>query len=265
MKLYRIRHWNGLYENNRTRELKKLDWFPMPNKQDGDGYTSIMENKNGAAILGSFVACAQIASRCDPRGTLMRDCKIPHDSKSLSRMSRIPHDIIQLMLDVCSSGDVKWLEINDIQIECDNPAPTCDNPATGCLEGKGREGKGKNYIVELEILNFLNFKSGRGFRPTELNFEFIEARLKEPEVTVEGVKKMIERQCLVWIGNPEMEKYLRPETLFNRTKFDSYYAAKDLPASKDKPINGKLKPREVERVSVEDLMLKISPQTPQVQ
>jgi len=50
-----------MYENNRTRELKRLEWFPMPNKQDGDGYTLIMEQKDGPAIFGAWVACVQIA------------------------------------------------------------------------------------------------------------------------------------------------------------------------------------------------------------
>src|ERR1035438_455292 len=116
MNLYSIRDWNKIYENNRTRELKRIDWFPMPNKQDGDGYTAIMERSDGAAILGAFVACVQIASRCDPRGTLLRDSKKPHDSTSLSRMSRIPVLIIKDMLDMCSSTDVNWLEIKEMQI-----------------------------------------------------------------------------------------------------------------------------------------------------
>ncbi len=78
------------------------------------------------------------------------------------------------------------------------------------------------------ILLFLNQKSGRGFRITETNLGFIEARLSESGVDVDGCKKMIERQCAKWLGT-EQSEYLRPETLFNKTKFDSYYSAKNLP------------------------------------
>jgi hypothetical protein len=46
---------------------------------------------------------------------------------------------------------------------------------------------------------------------------------------VEGVKQMISRQVLKWKDDPKMCDYLRPETLFNKTKFDGYYAAKDVP------------------------------------
>src|ERR1700761_5016602 len=132
MKLYKIRDWNEKYENNRTRELKKLDWLPIPNKQDGDGYTLVMEQPDGAAIFGAFIACAQIASRCDPRGTLLRDCKKPHDSASLSRMSRFPAEVIERMLTVASSNEVNWLEIIALENTFENPAGGCGIPASGC-------------------------------------------------------------------------------------------------------------------------------------
>lgn len=77
-------------------------------------------------------------------------------------------------------------------------------------------------------LHWLNEKSGRHFRETSESLGFISERLSEPGVDIEGVKKMIDRQCARWKGTDQAE-YLRPQTLFNKTKFDSYYAAKDLP------------------------------------
>lgn len=83
----------------------------------------------------------------------------------------------------------------------------------------------------LEILEFLNAKTGREFRPIDSNLSIIKARLSESGVTSCGVEKMIERQCKKWKGT-DMEEYLRPETLFRKSKFDSYYASREL------PING---------------------------
>lgn len=57
----------------------------------------------------------------------------------------------------------------------------------------------------------------------------LSARLCEPEVTVDGVKRMITRQCQLWGKDAKMCEYLRPTTLFSKTNFDNYYAAKDLP------------------------------------
>lgn len=77
-------------------------------------------------------------------------------------------------------------------------------------------------------LFYLNEKTGRSFRETAANLSFISSRLRESGVSIEGVRKMIDRQCALWLKTPQAE-YLRPETLFNATKFDGYYAAKDLP------------------------------------
>jgi hypothetical protein len=101
----RIVKWDEIYENNRTRELKTMEWVPIPNKMDGDGYTELLDHQNGAAHFGVWIALVEIASKCKPRGTLLR--KIPqegavipqegaegffepHNSGSLARISRIP-------------------------------------------------------------------------------------------------------------------------------------------------------------------------------
>lgn len=86
----RVRDWNLLFENNRTRGLKHLDWVPMQNNLDGDGYTELVDHPNGAAHLGAWFAIVQIASRCHTRGTLTRDNGRPHSAESLARISRIP-------------------------------------------------------------------------------------------------------------------------------------------------------------------------------
>lgn len=109
------------------------------------------------------------------------------------------------------------------------------------LKSKGREveveveveGNGREYTpLARAALHFLNEKSGKAFRESESSLEPINARLKEPGVTIEGVKQMIERQCVLWRDDPKMVEYLRPSTLFNKTKFNEYYAAKDLPSQK---------------------------------
>lgn len=147
MKLYKIANWAKSFENNRTKELKTLNWVPIPNKQDGDGYTLVMDSENGPAIYGAWIACVQIASRCDPRGTLLRDSGKPHDAYSLARMSRFPQEVIQQMLDLLSSPDINWLDVTICEqpaTQCGNPASPCGKIASPCLEGNGREGNGKH-------------------------------------------------------------------------------------------------------------------------
>jgi uncharacterized phage protein (TIGR02220 family) len=84
------------------------------------------------------------------------------------------------------------------------------------------------------VLHFLNEAAHAHYREVHVNLNIISQRLFEPDVTLEGVKTMIQRQCRKWLGT-EYADYLRPETLFGKTKFEGYYAAKDQPIS----TNGK--------------------------
>jgi uncharacterized phage protein (TIGR02220 family) len=72
-----------------------------------------------------------------------------------------------------------------------------------------------------EVLDFLNEKTGRQYRPVPVNLELIAARLKDG-ATVQDCRQIIAKKCRDWNNNPDMEQYLRPATLFNRTKFAQY-------------------------------------------
>jgi uncharacterized phage protein (TIGR02220 family) len=71
----------------------------------------------------------------------------------------------------------------------------------------------------LELLEFLNLKAGRSYRPVEENLRFIRARLNT--VTPDDIRGVIARKTREWL-NTDMAKYLRPATLFNATKFEQY-------------------------------------------
>ena len=74
----------------------------------------------------------------------------------------------------------------------------------------------------IEVLNFLNEKTGRNYRPVDVNINFIKARL-ESGITVEDLKSIIAMKVREWRGDPVMDKFLRPATLFNREKCEQYY------------------------------------------
>lgn len=92
---------------------------------------------------------------------------------------------------------------------------------------------GKYHKDSREVLAFLNEKTGKAFREVDANLGLISSRLNEAGIDVEGVKKMIVRQCARWPADDRMREYLRPETLFGKSKFDGYYAAKDQPVNQD--------------------------------
>ena len=72
-----------------------------------------------------------------------------------------------------------------------------------------------------EIINYLNEKSGKAYRPnSDKTKKLISARLNEG-FTVQDFKTVIDNKVSSWFGNKDMEKFLRPETLFG-TKFEGY-------------------------------------------
>lgn len=79
-----------------------------------------------------------------------------------------------------------------------------------------------------QLLEYLNTKAGRRFRPTAANLTPLKARLKEG-YTPDDVRKVIDRKCAEWLHDPTMHQYLRPATLFNATKFASYAGQADSP------------------------------------
>lgn len=234
MKLYKIRNWNSYYENSRSRDVKDLDWVKIPNHHDGENYTKIITHPEGAKIFSAWVLAVEVSSKCRPRGTLLRSDGTPHTSSSLSLKTRAPKEWFDLALDFLENN-TDWLEIEIIPEQIPQTAvelpPYCQPPDVN-LPKKGREGKGreeKEREAACSLLGYLNLLTGKEFREVDSNLSLIKARLKEPGVTSDGITRMIERQCELWKDDPKMSQYLRPETLFGKSKFDSYYAAKDLP------------------------------------
>jgi len=148
-----VHEWEANFENNRTRELKALGWVPMPNRQDGDGYTELLDHANGAAHYGAWTAIVQVASKCDPRGTLVRHGQKPHDSGSLARITRIPKEVFDEAIPRLI--DIGWLDAvtDDVDESCDIPhqpaviphpvAVAPHLPALNGMEGKEQNGMEK--------------------------------------------------------------------------------------------------------------------------
>lgn len=77
--------------------------------------------------------------------------------------------------------------------------------------------------IYIAIITRLNEKSGMNYRPTsKATQSHINARLTEG-FTVDDFYTVIDKKCIEWKGT-DMEKYLRPETLFG-TKFENYLNA----------------------------------------
>ena len=71
-----------------------------------------------------------------------------------------------------------------------------------------------------EIIDYLNEKTSSRYRSTESTKKLIRARMEEG-FAKEDFFTVIDNKVRSWKGT-EWEKYLRPQTLFNATKFQGY-------------------------------------------
>jgi hypothetical protein len=166
LKVLRIHDWGKHFENNRTRELKKMEWIPIPNKHDGDGFTELMDAENSVAYFGAWVLILQVASKCDPRGTLLRDCaaggKTPHTPDTLARVTRGDPVIFAEAIDKLIS--IGWIET------CEFVAPSRGEvaPSRGevPMEWNGMEGNGMEWKTTTGSSDFIeSFKTLSSFKP----------------------------------------------------------------------------------------------------
>jgi uncharacterized phage protein (TIGR02220 family) len=84
----------------------------------------------------------------------------------------------------------------------------------------------------LEVLQFLNEKTGRAYRPVDSNLKLIISRLKTG-ASVMDCRQVIAKKNREWRDDPKMSEYLRPATLFNAIKFEQYMGELVLPKEEE--------------------------------
>jgi uncharacterized phage protein (TIGR02220 family) len=105
------------------------------------------------------------------------------------------------------------------------PNPT-DNPVESSQnQNQNQNQRSKSNVGlkpdALQVLSFLNEKTGRNYEPGDPNIKPILARLREG-ATVDDLRAVVAKKCREWAGDPKMDIYLRPKTLFNATNFAQY-------------------------------------------
>ena len=140
---------------------------------------------------------------------------IPGDERYLSDrlgFKVLEKDIIYLISSNLILSNLPEHVASDVLAPCKHVASIDDKPLIN----------GRDYRAESKtILAFLNEKTGKGFREVDANLSLIEARLKSG-VELQDCRTLIARKVRDWGTDPKMVSYLRPETLFNKTKFETY-------------------------------------------
>ena len=112
----------------------------------------------------------------------------------------------------------KYNDYQEINKQLTNKQQTINNIKIIPIKKNTNKEINNKYIVE--IIDHLNMRTGQHYKSTTpKTVTLINARLKE-KFTVDDFKTVIDKMCVEWM-NTEMQKYLRPETLFGN-KFESY-------------------------------------------
>ncbi|WP_201319089.1 conserved phage C-terminal domain-containing protein [Paenibacillus sp. EPM92] len=89
-------------------------------------------------------------------------------------------------------------------------------------ESEGKSVPKDNTAIIEQVIQYLNAKLDTKYRPsTKAIIEMINGRLNEG-YGLDDFKYVIDVKAAEWLGNPNMEKYLRPSTLFRPTNFVEY-------------------------------------------
>jgi uncharacterized phage protein (TIGR02220 family) len=157
------------------------------------------------------------------RRTIIRVVKSLNDKKLLFYRKRTAQGIKKTNLYTLPIHDVTQCH-NDVTL---TTAP-CDiddiYEVTQCHINRNKEPSYKqppDIVPFQKIINHLNDKTGKAFRPTTPKTrQIIQARWREG-FRLADFESVIDTKTDQWRGDPKMVEYLRPETLFG-TKFEAY-------------------------------------------
>lgn len=146
------------------------------------------------------------------------------------RLRMPPKEIIKIIQEL--NGLISTRYQDDINLSSEryqDDTPEREGEGEGETEGEYMLGKSKKFDEDAkELLSFLNQKTGRNYQPVKANLDIIKARLKEG-YTPTDLRKVIAKKYREWSPDEKMSEYLRPATLFNRTKCAQYVGELVLP------------------------------------
>ena len=150
--IYEIVNWDAYFENAQSRKYNKLRWVPVPNKHDGLTYKLLMDSPKGPEIFAAWILIIEVASKCTPRGILIKSDGQPHNPKSLNIITSAPEKLFEeafAYLRKCG-----WIQQLQDRSQCTTSTlPPCSHRAPTVLlqegkkEGKKERKKEKKHTV----------------------------------------------------------------------------------------------------------------------
>ena len=220
---------------------------------------------DGNSIVLIWVMLLTMAGRCNANGMIFLTENIPYTTKMLADELGFEENTVKLAIEALDNFNMVvtkdgcftiagWEEYQNIEgmekIREQNrkrvaayrekqkeqlvTLPVTLRNATDIDIDKEKDREEDSYKT---IVSYLNEKAGTKYKPsTAKTRTVIHARLAEG-FTVDDFKTVIDKKCAEWMGS-DMEKYLRPETLFG-TKFEGYLNAKQTERNDTDGFNAK--------------------------
>ena len=93
----------------------------------------------------------------------------------------------------------------------------------------------EDNAIPLKVIDYLNSQAGTTFTSKNKKaIQLVSARVKEGYTFVD-FKIVIDKKCKQWLGT-EQAVYLRPITLFNATKFETYLNESEITKNKKENV-----------------------------
>ena len=199
---------------------------------------------DGDRLLLVWVAVLTMAGRCNANGMLILTDTIPYSAEMIA--NEFDFDLNTVKLALKAFNDLSMIAIVDGVFSVPGWSEYQSVDKLEQIRERDKERKrierakkksDDNAEKIAEIVEYLNSVCGTNYRATSAQTQKnINGRLGEG-FTVDDFKLVIDSKAREWKGT-DMEQYLRPDTLFRPTKFESYvnYAKKRLNAIRMKRI-----------------------------
>lgn len=162
---------------------------------------------------GEKIACFKLIKRLD--SSMSSSPKF----RNFVAKSRENHDLI--MTESGLDHDSVMLEQNRIEQNRIEQNKTTSVLMSGKPDVDQPQSSKKPKFPIAEVLAYLNKTAHKNFKPVTANVKFVEARFREG-ASFEDFTRVIDLKVAQWYSDEKMAQYLRPETLFNASKFQAY-------------------------------------------
>jgi len=219
---------------------KKYFWLKLPRNFFDKHYVKmLMAKENGVNLTLFYIRL--LTESIDHEGKLRYSESIPYNNNSLAEITGFPLDLVNGAMEILSEMELAVTEDDGtiflpkslkmigsesgsaarVRRYRDRQKEQAENKPQPKPEKKEKKEKPSRPEFK-EIIDYFNEKAGTKYKHTSKSTQTaINARLNDG-FSVNDFKAVIDIKVKKWLNDPKMRDYLRPETLFAASHFESY-------------------------------------------